>query len=48
MRGNFYYHAAYVVALVVYGIYAVSLWWRGRSLARREAAVAASRAARSS
>lgn len=25
-----YYHAAYVAVAVIYGLYAASLWWRGR------------------
>jgi hypothetical protein len=35
-----YYHAAYIAAAVVYAAYAASLWWRGRDLDRREAALA--------
>jgi len=27
-----YYHAAYVVAIVLYTGYVVSLWWRARRL----------------
>jgi hypothetical protein len=27
-----YYHAAYAVAALVYGLYAVSIWWRRRKL----------------
>lgn len=27
---SFWYHAAYVAATVIYGGYAVSLWWRRR------------------
>ena len=30
-----YYHAAYVIAVVLYGAYAVSLWVRRRSVRRR-------------
>ncbi|HEY9479609.1 MAG TPA: hypothetical protein VIP79_05950 [Gemmatimonadaceae bacterium] len=30
-----YYHAAYVVAVVIYGAYAVSIWFRRRSVWRR-------------
>ena len=30
-----YYHAAYVVAVVLYGAYAASLWARRRSIRRR-------------
>lgn len=41
MRFEGYYHAAYAVTLAVYAIYAASLWWRSRALARREAAVQA-------
>ena len=39
-----YYHAAYIVAALIYGAYAASLWWRGRDLARREADADARRA----
>jgi hypothetical protein len=38
MDNAIYYHVAYVVAAVVLGAYAASIWWRGRDLARREAA----------
>ncbi|MEP6692813.1 MAG: hypothetical protein ABJD07_16770 [Gemmatimonadaceae bacterium] len=31
-----YYHAAYIAAVAIYALYAASLWWRGRSLPRRE------------
>lgn len=30
-----YYHAAYVIAVVLYGAYAVSLWARRRAIRRR-------------
>lgn len=30
-----YYHAAYVVAMVIYGAYAASIWWRRREVRRR-------------
>ena len=30
-----YYHAAYIIAVVLYGAYAVSIWARRRSLRRR-------------
>jgi hypothetical protein len=30
-----YYHAAYVIAVVIYGAYAVSIWVRRRSAWRR-------------
>lgn len=30
-----YYHAAYVAAAVIYGGYALSLWWRTRALGAR-------------
>jgi hypothetical protein len=29
-----YYHAAYIVAAVLYSGYLVSLWWRARRLQR--------------
>jgi hypothetical protein len=32
-----YYHAAYVAAVVIWGGYSLSLWWRGRRLAPRAA-----------
>lgn len=38
MRYEGYYRAAYTVAIAIYVIYAGSLWWRARALARREAA----------
>ena len=25
-----YYHAAYIAAAAIYGLYAASIWWRGR------------------
>jgi hypothetical protein len=25
-----YYYAAYAAAAVIYGLYAISIWWRGR------------------
>jgi hypothetical protein len=34
-----YFHAAYVAAALVYAAYAASLWWRGRALDRRDAAL---------
>ena len=37
MNNAIYYHVAYVVAAVVLGGYAASLWWRERDVARREA-----------
>jgi hypothetical protein len=37
MDNAFYYHAAYAVAATVYVVYGISLWWRGRALARQEA-----------
>jgi len=30
-----YYHAAYIVAVVVYGAYALSIWWRRRAVELR-------------
>ncbi len=27
-----YYHAAYIAAVVIYGAYALSLWWRTRQV----------------
>lgn len=33
-----YYHAAYIIAVVLYGTYAVSIWARRRALRRRRAA----------
>jgi hypothetical protein len=30
-----YYHAAYIIAVVLYGVYAVSIWARRRSLRRK-------------
>jgi hypothetical protein len=30
-----YYHAAYVAAAVIFGGYAVSIWWRGRRVRAR-------------
>ena len=39
MRNAGYYHAAYVVTASIYALYAASLWWRARALARREAAL---------
>lgn len=30
-----YYHAAYAVAVVLYGVYAVSIWVRRRAVRRR-------------
>lgn len=32
-----YFHAAYVAAALIYGLYAASLWWRGRRLRERAA-----------
>ena len=31
-----YYHAAYIAAALIYGVYSVALWWRSRR-ARRDA-----------
>lgn len=39
MNNAIYYHVAYVVAAVVLAGYTASIWWRGRDLARREAAL---------
>lgn len=39
MRNEFYFHAAYVVAVTIYVLYSASLWWRSRDLSRREAAL---------
>ena len=39
MNNAIYYHVAYVVVALVFGGYAASIWWRGRELARREAAL---------
>ena len=39
MDNAIYYHVAYVVAAVALGAYTVSIWWRGRDLDRRDAAV---------
>ena len=41
MNNAVYYHVAYVVAALVYGGYTLSIWWRDRELARREAAARA-------
>jgi hypothetical protein len=30
-----YYHAAYIIAVVLYGAYAVSIWVRRRTIRRR-------------
>ena len=30
-----YYYAAYVVAAVVYALYAASIWWRARRISAR-------------
>ena len=30
-----YYHAAYIIAVVLYGSYAVSIWVRRRAIRRR-------------
>ncbi len=30
-----YYHAAYIVAVVLYGAYALSIWVRRRTIRRR-------------
>ena len=30
-----FYHAAYIVAVVVYGGYIASLWWRARRVRER-------------
>ncbi len=30
-----YFHAAYLIAALLYGGYAVSLWWRARAVASR-------------
>jgi len=30
-----FYHAAYIVAVILYGGYGASLWWRLRKLRRR-------------
>lgn len=30
-----YYHAAYIVAVVLYGAYAISIWMRRRAVWRR-------------
>jgi hypothetical protein len=30
-----YFHAAYAVAISVYALYGVSLWWRRHALRRR-------------
>jgi len=40
----FYAQAAYVAAVVVYGVYALSVWRRRRQLDRRRAAVLRGRA----
>lgn len=37
MHNEFYFHAAYAVAVVIYVLYTATLWWRSRDLARREA-----------
>ncbi len=34
-RNAVYYHAAYIIAIVLYGSYAVSIWTRRRSIRRR-------------
>lgn len=39
MQNQFYYHAAYAVAVAIYALYTGSLWWRARDLDRREAAL---------
>ena len=31
-----YYHAAYIIAVILYGGYGFSLWWRLRKLRRGE------------
>ena len=33
-----YFHVAYAVVALVFAGYVASIWWRGRDLARREAA----------
>ncbi|HEX6535493.1 MAG TPA: hypothetical protein VF041_12935 [Gemmatimonadaceae bacterium] len=33
-----YYHAAYIIAVTVYGLYAASVWVRRRSIGRRRRA----------
>ena len=45
MTNASYFHAAYVVAGLAYAAYALSLWWRGRALDRRQAALRAPRRA---
>jgi hypothetical protein len=35
-----YAYAAYAAALTVYTVYVVSIWWRGRALAKRIRAAA--------
>jgi hypothetical protein len=44
-----YYHAAYVIAVLAYTLYALSIWWRARRvrarMARRTSAPGARRSA---
>lgn len=35
----YWYHLAYIVAAVIYGGYAVSLWWRRRRWQKKESSL---------
>ncbi len=43
MNNARFYYAAYTVAVVAYVVYTATLWWRGRQLDRRAAALDAHR-----